>query len=159
MKKASFLLVLLFATATTFAQSVYYGENIAIDSLLDSRQTVEYRATQSITLLPGFASTPEQGHSVLLNIGAGFGLCGNSSESAVYPVPATKRIYITVGEIKDKTVGVEVYNAKGLKCLSTIETPTDNCIMLDIQRLNVGLYLYKLLSNGKELTSGKFVKM
>lgn len=159
MKKLFPFVALLLLVSVTFAQTIEYGDNMELDSVLEPSQTMEYRALHSIKLLPGFNATPIDGHYVLLNLGPGFGLNDNETLcTRAYPIPVKDRLFISWDNIKSDEVQVLIFDTKGTKCLDRTISGSCNMIEADVRNLKSGIYLYKLVLENKEVLNGKFVK-
>ena len=75
-----------------------------------------------------------------------------------YPNPTTSSIHIPINETLSNDARIQIFDAKGMKCLDSEIGHTGNLITLDIHNLESGLYVYKVVSENREVTSGKFVK-
>ena len=75
-----------------------------------------------------------------------------------YPNPTSSTINIPIDETLFKDARIQIFDAKGMKCLDSEVGNTGNLITLDVHNLDAGLYVYKVVSGKRELTSGKFIK-
>ncbi|MBR4560617.1 MAG: T9SS type A sorting domain-containing protein [Bacteroidales bacterium] len=75
-----------------------------------------------------------------------------------YPNPTTNTINIPIDETLSNEARIQIFDAKGTKCLDSEVGSTGNLITLDVHNLDAGLYVYKIVSGKRELASGKFVK-
>ena len=75
-----------------------------------------------------------------------------------YPNPTTNTINIPIDETLSNEARIQIFDAKGMKCLDSEIGNIGNLITLDVHNLDAGLYVYKIVSGKRELTSGKFVK-
>ena len=75
-----------------------------------------------------------------------------------YPNPTTNTINIPIDETLSNEARIQIFDAKGMKCLDSEIGNIGNLITLDVHNLDDGLYVYKIVSGKCELTSGKFVK-
>lgn len=75
-----------------------------------------------------------------------------------YPNPTTSTINIPIDETLSNDARIQIFDAKGMKCLDSEIGNIGNLITLDIHNLDAGLYVYKVVSGKRELASGKFVK-
>lgn len=75
-----------------------------------------------------------------------------------YPNPTSSTINIPIDETLSHEAHIQIFDAKGMKCLDSEVGNTGNLITLDVHNLDAGLYVYKVVSGKRELTSGKFVK-
>ena len=75
-----------------------------------------------------------------------------------YPNPTTSTINIPIDETLSNEARIQIFDAKGMKCLDSEIANTGNLITLDVHNLDAGLYVYKVVSGKRELASGKFVK-
>ena len=82
----------------------------------------------------------------------------SKSCSSVYPNPSQGIINIAVEDTFDEDARIQIYDARGVKCLDGMIGKTGNLITLNIHNLNAGLYVYKVVFGNCELTSGKFIK-
>lgn len=78
--------------------------------------------------------------------------------SSVYPNPSRGIINIAVENVFSEESQIQIYDAKGVKCLDGMVGKSGNLITLNIHNLDAGLYVYKVVSGNCELTSGKFIK-
>ena len=78
--------------------------------------------------------------------------------SVAYPNPTANSINIPIDETLSHEARIQIFDAKGMKCLDCEVGSTGNLITLDVHNLDAGLYVYKVVSGNRELTSGKFVK-
>lgn len=75
-----------------------------------------------------------------------------------YPNPTTSTINIPINETLSNEARIQIFDAKGMKCLDSEVGNTGNLITLDVHNLDAGLYVYKIVSGKRELAGGKFVK-
>ena len=75
-----------------------------------------------------------------------------------YPNPTTSTINIPVDETLSNDTRIQIFDAKGMKCLDSEVGNMGNLITLDIHNLDAGLYVYKIVAGKRELAGGKFVK-
>ena len=75
-----------------------------------------------------------------------------------YPNPTTSSIHIPINETLSNDARIQIFDAKGMKCLDSEIGHTGNLITLDIHNLDSGLYVYKIVSESREVASGKFIK-
>ena len=75
-----------------------------------------------------------------------------------YPNPTTSTINIPIDETLSKDARIQIFDAKGMKCLDSEVGNTGNLITLDVHNLDAGLYVYKIVSGKRELAGGKFIK-
>lgn len=78
--------------------------------------------------------------------------------SVAYPNPTANSINIPVNETLSNDARIQIFDAKGMKCLDSEVGNMGNLITLDIHNLDAGLYVYKIVAGNRELASGKFVK-
>ncbi len=78
--------------------------------------------------------------------------------SVAYPNPTANSINIPIDETLSHEARIQIFDAKGMKCLDSEVGSTGNLITLDVHNLDAGLYVYKVVSGKRELASGKFVK-
>ena len=77
---------------------------------------------------------------------------------SVYPNPAKGFINIATDEVFTQEARIQIHDAKGAKCLDSAIGQSGNLITLDLQNLNAGLYVYKVVAGNREIASGKFIK-
>ena len=75
-----------------------------------------------------------------------------------YPNPTTSSINIPINETLSNNARIQIFDAKGMKCLDSEIGNSGNLITLDIHNLDAGLYVYKVVSENREVARGKFVK-
>jgi hypothetical protein len=76
-------------------------------------------------------------------------------KALIYPNPGQNELNITLPENYTETV-FELYNATGVLCRQTkFNTENQN---INTTALSQGIYLYRILQNGKVISSGKWVK-
>lgn len=75
-----------------------------------------------------------------------------------YPNPATHTVNIPIGDKVCESGRLQVFDIKGAKCLDSAITKQGNLITMDIQNLEAGMYVYKIVLRNQETISGKFVK-
>ena len=78
--------------------------------------------------------------------------------SVAYPNPTANSINIHIDETLSHEARIQIFDAKGMKCLDSEVGSTGNLITLDVHNLDAGLYVYKIVSGKRELASGKFIK-
>ena len=78
--------------------------------------------------------------------------------SVAYPNPTTSSINIPINETISYNARIQIFDAKGMKCLDSEVGNTGDLITLDIHNLDAGLYVYKVVSESREVASGKFIK-
>jgi len=78
--------------------------------------------------------------------------------SVAYPNPTASSINIPIDEVLSNDARIQIFDAQGMKCLDSEIGGTGNMITLDVHNLDAGLYVYKIVSGKRGLTSGKFVK-
>jgi hypothetical protein len=77
------------------------------------------------------------------------------NKAIIYPNPGQNELNITLPENYTETV-FELYNATGVLCRQTkFNTENQN---INTTALSQGIYLYRILQNGKVISSGKWVK-
>ena len=83
---------------------------------------------------------------------------GAKPMSIAYPNPTTSTINIPINEILSNEARIQIFDAKGMKCLDSEVGGMGNLITLDVHNLDAGLYVYKVVSGTALLSEGKFVK-
>ena len=78
--------------------------------------------------------------------------------SVAYPNPTASSINIPINETLSTDARIQIFDAKGMKCLDSEVGNKGNLITLDVHNLDAGLYVYKIVSRQRELASGKFLK-
>ena len=95
-----------------------------------------------------------------VEVGVPFDFEASVSESkedisfSVYPNPASDYITIKFAEISDNSI-VEIYDIHGKKCLSKY---LDNSGLIDVSKLQSGLYCIIVYDKNKKVYSQKFIK-
>ena len=158
MKRTVFTLLLVFLAALAWAQQVHHGEFFELDEPVQPIGHDEYRATSHISLMPGFSSSPEIGTSLLLTI-SHTGLQANTATILAYPNPAKDILNIGLqGQPLAKQVGVQIIDATGRVCMEHLLAGLGERLVLDVSRLEPGLYLYRINGMEKEPLKGRFIK-
>ena len=78
--------------------------------------------------------------------------------NVAYPNPAANSINIPINETLSNDARIQLIDAKGAKCLDSEVGNTGYPIKLDVHNFDIGLYVYKVMSGKREITSGKFIK-
>lgn len=78
--------------------------------------------------------------------------------SVAYPNPTTSIINIPINETLSNNARIQIFDTKGMKCLDSEVGGKGNLITLNVHNLDAGLYVYKIVSGKREVTSGKFIK-
>lgn len=79
-------------------------------------------------------------------------------QSSPYPNPANGILNIPISEGEHNGLRLQIFDMKGEKCFDCAITKQGNLITVDTQNFEVGLYVYHVISDNKEISSGKFVK-
>ena len=84
----------------------------------------------------------------------------NSAPSQLlpYPNPTNGILNIPIGEGEHNGLRLQIFDIKGEKCFDCAITKQGNLITVDTHNLEAGLYVYRVVSGNKEMSSGKFVK-
>lgn len=77
--------------------------------------------------------------------------------SSAYPNPTKDIVNIQVDQNLTEEARIQVYDAKGVKCLDSAIGKAGNLITLDVQNLAPGLYIYKVVSGSQFLAEGRFI--
>lgn len=83
---------------------------------------------------------------------------GTKPMGIAYPNPTTSTINIPIDETLSNEARIQIFDAKGMKCLDSEIGGTGNLITLNVHNLDAGMYVYKVVSGKHELASGKFIK-
>lgn len=75
-----------------------------------------------------------------------------------YPNPARETVNIPIGQDLPEGARLQVFDIKGMKCFDCAITGQGNLITLEVSKLETGMYAYCVVSEGKAITTGKFVK-
>lgn len=75
-----------------------------------------------------------------------------------YPNPTNGIINIPTGDTGGHAGRLQIFDMKGEKRLDCTFTRQGNLIVLDTQNLEAGLYVYRVVSDNKEIAKGKFAK-
>lgn len=78
--------------------------------------------------------------------------------TSAYPNPTKEILNIPIDETKFERARIQILDMKGVKCLDCAITKQGSLISLDIQNLVRGAYVYRVVSNSKEIITGKFIK-
>ena len=75
-----------------------------------------------------------------------------------YPNPTNGIINIPIKNKENYASRIQIFDAKGIKCLDCAFEKVGNIITLDTKNLGTGLYIYKVISNKGLLAKGNFIK-
>ena len=75
-----------------------------------------------------------------------------------YPNPTNGILNIPINQAELNELRLQIFDMKGVKCFDCATTRQGDLITLDTQNLDAGMYVYRVLSGGKEMVDGKFVK-
>lgn len=78
--------------------------------------------------------------------------------ATAYPNPTNGIINIPIDESSCLGGRLQVFDIKGEKCMDSTITKHGNLITMDIKNLDIGLYVYRVIAENREIISGKFVK-
>lgn len=78
--------------------------------------------------------------------------------AVAYPNPTSAIIHIPFERCGSIPIRIQVYDAKGLKCLDRAINEEGNLITINAQNLETGVYAYRIVSGSDVLVSGKFIK-
>ena len=84
------------------------------------------------------------------------GVSALAAKIEIYPNPASNKIYVRYAAKNRETALLQITDLTGRKLLHTTLQPGE--IQLDILKLPLGIYLWKVSENGLEKARGKFVK-
>jgi hypothetical protein len=79
-------------------------------------------------------------------------------KNVAYPNPVANSINIPINETISNDARIQIFDAKGSKCLDSEVGNIGNMITLEVLNLDAGLYVYKVVSGKREVTIGKFIK-
>ena len=80
------------------------------------------------------------------------------SNSCVYPNPTRGIINIPFIGNANRETRIQIFDVKGGKCFDCAVNKSGNLISLDVHNLDIGLYIYKVVSGTQPLAEGKFIK-
>ena len=75
-----------------------------------------------------------------------------------YPNPTKGILNIPINQAEHNELRLQIFDMKGVKCFDCALTKQGDLITLDTQNLDAGMYVYRVLSGGKEIADGKFIK-
>ena len=78
--------------------------------------------------------------------------------SCIYPNPTQGIINIPLKDRANCGTRIQIFDAKGMKCFDCAVNKSGHLITLDIQPLESGVYIYKVISGSQSLAEGKFIK-
>jgi len=76
----------------------------------------------------------------------------------VYPNPATQMVNISIGDLMCEGGRLQVFDTKGAKWLDSVITKQGNLITINVEKLEKGIYVYKIITENMDIINGKFVK-
>lgn len=170
--KAHIVLVAVMAlfTAAT-AQNVNFGESFVLDSALNPNQSHEYTARDYIELKKGFFSEPILENHTALQVDTELncifppeeGLTNsNGCVNALFqnnPNPFNTVTTITFN-LQDgaKKASIIIYDLNGIQIVEyPISDESTNCISIDANIFQPGIYLYSLLVDDKLIDTKRMV--
>lgn len=81
-----------------------------------------------------------------------------SSQAIPYPNPTNGILNILIGDADCRGARLQIFDLTGEKCFDCAINEQGNCITLNVQNLEAGMYVYRVISDTKETITGKFVK-
>ena len=75
-----------------------------------------------------------------------------------YPNPTKGILNIPINHAEHNELRLQIFDMKGVKCFDCAITKQGDLITVDTQNLDAGMYVYQVLSGGKEVGNGRFVK-
>lgn len=75
-----------------------------------------------------------------------------------YPNPTNGILNIPINHAEHNELRLQIFDMKGVKCFDCATTRQGDLITVDTQNLDVGVYVYRITSGGKEIADGKFIK-
>lgn len=78
--------------------------------------------------------------------------------TSIYPNPFSDKISIKTNEINLKDVDIQLINSLGQTVYSKNHKVTDNEIIVNTQSLPTGIYICRVMSNNKPISSNKIIK-
>jgi hypothetical protein len=75
-----------------------------------------------------------------------------------FPNPTNGILDIIVNDNFTHEARIQIFDIKGMKCLDSMVGKSGNQIRINLQNLEPGLYIYRLMSGKREIASGKFIK-
>ena len=81
-----------------------------------------------------------------------------AKHAPAYPNPTLGAINIPIGESLLASARLQIFDMNGAKCFDREIDRQGSLITLDVHNLATGLYAYCIVSGGKAITTGKFVK-
>ena len=81
-----------------------------------------------------------------------------TKHSPAYPNPASGVINIPTGEGLLEGARLQIFDVNGAKCFDRVIDRQGDLITLDVHNLKTGVYVYRIVSNGRETITGNFIK-
>ena len=75
-----------------------------------------------------------------------------------YPNPTNGILNIPINNTEHNELRLQIFDMKGVKCFDCATTRQGDLITVDTQNLDAGMYVYRVLSGGKEVGNGRFVR-
>ena len=75
-----------------------------------------------------------------------------------YPNPTKGILNIPINQAEHNELRLQIFDMKGVKCFDCAITKQGDLITVDTQNLDAGVYVYRVLSGGKEVGNGRFVR-
>ena len=77
---------------------------------------------------------------------------------APYPNPTKGILNIPINQAEHNELRLQIFDMKGVKCFDCAISKQGDLITVDTQNLDAGMYVYQVLSGGKEVGNGRFVR-
>ncbi len=79
-------------------------------------------------------------------------------KALAYPNPTNGILNIPINHAEHNELRLQIFDMKGVKCFDCAITRQGDLITVDTQNLDAGMYVYRVLSGGKEVGNGRFVR-
>lgn len=81
-----------------------------------------------------------------------------AKHASAYPNPTAGSISIPTGQNLPEGARLQIFDIKGMKCFDRAITGQGNLITVDVHNIQTGVYVYRVVSNGRETITGNFIK-
>ncbi len=117
--------------------------------------TSTFNATTCYTLKVALGTATGKMSDVITGASNGIQAIESQGMAKAYPNPAKGNLLVSLDELKSNTE-IILYNSNGVKVMSKRTMQMNNSF--DISRLSSGMYLIKVLQNGKQVSQMKVIK-
>lgn len=117
--------------------------------------TSTFNATTCYTLRVALGTATGKMSDVITGAANGIQAVESQGKAKAYPNPAKGNLLVSLDELKGNTE-IILYNTNGVKIMSKRTMQMNNAF--DVSRLPSGMYLIKVLQNGKQVSQMKVIK-